>query len=166
MQKTFRLLMIIIALMALCGQSNAQSNFNDSWVLFDQVSISGPLYSNALPRMATIDATGDYAHFQELTAGYSGRDTTVMDTCLFNEKYSLQYRPERYKEVIANWTNDHNAFTIQTMIYPSPDKTQLIFRIKEEYQLHGEQLWLTVHFENLVNNIHFECKGIYERREK
>jgi hypothetical protein len=166
LNRTIRCLFAVITCTTLTLQSTAQTPFNDSWVLFDQVSISGPLYSNALPRMTTMDAADDHVYLRSLTTNSRGMDTTVTDTCLFDKTFTRQYRADRYEEVVSKWTDDRKGFDVHTEIYDGTSKNNHYFTVKEKYRLEGDKMMLTIYFKNIPMGQSWECKGIFERREK
>jgi hypothetical protein len=155
--------MIISAIFSIASQ--AQTNYSGTWLLKDQKSISGQLYSNGVPKQMTITQTGDVITIDKTTAGADGTDVKSTETLGTDDKPFVTTTPAKRKKLVTiKWDTDGKGFTEIANLYSAADNTKLEFIYTDMFTLEDAKLILIRKAENLMNGEVWQSKSTYDKQ--
>jgi hypothetical protein len=156
-----------IAFVMLCAFTGVpqKTDFSGTWILKDQKSISGTLYSNGVPKQIKILQNSDALTLESTTSNAQGEDVTTTESLPFDgKKFETTTASKRKKTSILSWDKDGKTFTRTSDLSQTTDTSKIEIKYTDIWSLDGGKLILLRKAENFNNGEEWEAKAIYEKQ--
>jgi hypothetical protein len=155
-----------IAALLLTVYSFAQkTDYSGTWLLKDQESVSGTLYSNGVPKQIKLTQAKDALTIESITANAQGQDVTTSESLAFTGKpFESTTASKRKKTSTLAWDKDGKTFMRTSDLSQTADTGKLEIKYTETWSLEDGKLILLKKAENFSNGEVWEAKAIYGKQ--
>lgn len=142
-----------------------RTDFGGDWWLKDEVSLTGRLYSNGIPKEMTVVQYSDSISIVKISSGLTG-DVKANEILRFDGQLIESMSGSHKRKVTAMKWGDKDQKTFQeiTRRYAVNDTSKLEHITTDTWSIENAELVLVRKDENLVNGEVWEEKGIYQKQ--
>jgi hypothetical protein len=161
-----RLLSLLASLLLTTIVFAQKTDFSGTWILKDQISISGTLYGNGVPKQIKVTQTNDNLILESITSNAQGQDITTTENLAFNgDKFEATTASKRKKSVTLSRDQEGTTFTRTSDLSQITDTNKIEIRYTDTWSLEdGKKLILLRKAENFANGEVWESKSIYQKQ--
>lgn len=142
----------------------AQTNYSGTWNFKEKQSVSGPDYSNALPKQLIVAQNKDSLIVTTVSMGAGGEDMSHRQALPMNGK-TISVKAGRKFDTHLSWSADKKTLTITTAISKADNADEVELTRVDAWTVSADGKELTFDRKSIETvSENWESKGIYSKQ--